>query len=113
MFTKTLLHTLYACFQLQDVFSHYRKEIQEVHPATAEERRQFFKSLLLDNCLKPVQSARERPKTPPPLMRAPTPPPPPLTEEQAQKMYETEEHTLRELRIFLRDMCKKLANNKL
>ncbi|XP_066152334.1 ATPase family AAA domain-containing protein 2-like isoform X2 [Euwallacea fornicatus] len=98
---------------LQEVFSPYRKEIQEVRPPSTDSRRQFFKSLLLDICLRPLRPVRERPKTPPPLPRAPTPPPPPLTEEQAQKVYDTEEHTLRELRIFLRDMCKKLANNKL
>lgn len=95
------------------MFSLYRKEVQEVSPPNAEMRRLFFKDLLVDTCLKPMRQARERPETPPPLPRAPTPQPAPLTEEQAQKLYETEEHTLRELRIFLRDMCKKLANNKL
>lgn len=63
--------------------------------------------------MRPIREARDRPVTPPSLPREDTPPPIPLTEEQAQKLYETEEHTLRELRIFLRDMCKKLANNKL
>ncbi|XP_050294665.1 ATPase family AAA domain-containing protein 2-like isoform X2 [Anthonomus grandis grandis] len=99
--------------QLQEVFSPHRKEILEIRPPNAETRRLFFKGLLIDTSLKPPRQQRERPKTPPPLPRAPTPPPAPLSEEQAQKIYETEEHTLRELRIFLRDMCKKLANNKL
>ncbi|KAL1514100.1 hypothetical protein ABEB36_003418 [Hypothenemus hampei] len=99
--------------QMQEVFSTYRNEIQEILPPDEEARRIFFKYLLLDICLKSVKPTRDRPKTPPPLPRAPTPPPAPISEDQARKIYETEEHTLRELRIFLRDMCKKLANNKL
>lgn len=99
--------------QLQDIFSPYRQEIFEIKPSNHETRRLFFKPLLIGISLQPPRPTRERPKSPPPLPRAPTPPPPPISEEQAQKLYETEEHTLRELRIFLRDMCKKLANNKL
>lgn len=95
------------------MFSLYRKEVVELHAPNAETRRQFYKPLIIDGSLQQPRSNRERPRTPPPLPRAPTPPPSPLTEQQKKKLYETEEHTLRELRIFLRDMCKKLANNKL
>uniref|UniRef100_A0AAR5NYI6 Bromo domain-containing protein n=1 Tax=Dendroctonus ponderosae TaxID=77166 RepID=A0AAR5NYI6_DENPD len=98
--------------EIRELFSHYRKEIQEVSAPKAEARRQFFRNII-DICLRPIREARDRPVTPPSLPREDTPPPIQLTEEQAQKLYETEEHTLRELRIFLRDMCKKLANNKL
>lgn len=95
------------------MFSQYRKEIVQLHPPTAEARRLFYKPLIINGSLQQPRSNRELPKTPSPLPRAPTPAPTPLTEEQKKKLYETEEHTLRELRIFLRDMCKKLANNKL
>lgn len=95
------------------MFSKYRKEIVEIQPPNSEARRMFYKPLIINGSLQQPRNTRERPKTPPPLPRAPTPPPSPLTEEQKRKLYETEEHTLRELRIFLRDMCKKLANNKL
>lgn len=95
------------------MFSLYRKEVVELYLPNAEARRQFYKPLIIDGSLQQPRNNRERPTTPPPLPRAPTPPPSPLTEEQKKKLYETEEHTLRELRIFLRDMCKKLANNKL
>lgn len=78
-----------------------------------EARREFFKPLLIDACQMPPKPQRARPTTPPPLPRAPTPPPTPMTEEQAKRLYEQEERTLRELRIFLRDMCKKLATNRL
>ncbi|KAH1015165.1 hypothetical protein HUJ05_012934 [Dendroctonus ponderosae] len=99
----------------------YLSQLKEIDPnvpililaaADAEARRQFFRNII-DICLRPIREARDRPVTPPSLPREDTPPPIQLTEEQAQKLYETEEHTLRELRIFLRDMCKKLANNKL
>jgi hypothetical protein len=38
--------------------------------------------------------------------------PPRLSEEQLRELYEREENTLRELRIFLRQICSKLARNK-
>lgn len=44
---------------------------------------------------------------------APPPEPAKLTEEELQKLYAKEEHTLRELRIFLREACAKLARNRL
>ena len=73
----------------------------------------FFKGLLFDACLRQPRPPRLKATTPPPLSRAPTPPPPPIPEEKMKKLFEQEERTLRELRIFLRDMCKKLANNRL
>lgn len=99
--------------QIKLIFSQYRKEVFEIKPPSLESRQAFFSPLLIDASLKPVRLPRTRPKTPPQLPRAPTPPPPPLTMEQKQKLFEQEEHILRELRIFLRDMCRKLANNKL
>ncbi|KAG5890643.1 hypothetical protein JTB14_034932 [Gonioctena quinquepunctata] len=99
--------------EIQMIFSHYRKEVIEVKPPNSEIRKLFYGPLLIDGSLKPARKSRDKAKTPPPLPRAPTPPPAPLNEEQIKKLHETEEHTLRELRIFLRDMCKKLANNKL
>ncbi|KAI4468299.1 aaa domain-containing [Holotrichia oblita] len=99
--------------EIQNVFSSYRNEIYELTTPTEEQRRNFFRPLLTDSCLKQPRSPRFRPKTPPSLPRAPTPAPAPLSEAQKQKVFETEEHTLRELRIFLREICKKLANNRL
>lgn len=95
------------------LFSTYRNEIFEISTPSAEQRKAFFKPLIMDDCLKPVKLPRQKSKTPPPLPKAPTPPPVPPTEEDLKKLYEKEEHTLRELRIFLRDMCRKLANNKM
>jgi len=46
------------------------------------------------------------------LPLAPTPTPPKLSEVQLKNIISQEENTLRELRIFLRDICAKLARNK-
>lgn len=95
------------------MFSLYRKEVFHLTSPTAEQRQAFFKTLIIDAALKPPRPPRLRPRTPPPLPRAPTPPPTPISEEAAKRLFELEERHLRELRIFLRDMCKKLANNKM
>jgi hypothetical protein len=99
--------------EVQNIFSRYRKEVYQLELPNNDLREAFYRPLLVDSCLQPPRPRRTRPKTPPPLPKARTPPPTPLTEEQSKKLYEQEEHTLRELRIFLRDICKKLANNKL
>jgi hypothetical protein len=46
------------------------------------------------------------------LPLAPPPEPVKLTEEELKALYEKEEATLRELRIFLREICAKLARNR-
>lgn len=43
---------------------------------------------------------------------APPPPPRQLTEEETQKLEEQEEDTLRELRLFLRDVTNRLSQDK-
>lgn len=43
---------------------------------------------------------------------APPPPPRQLTEEEIQKLEEQEEDTLRELRLFLRDVTNRLSQDK-
>lgn len=99
--------------QIGSVFSTYRKEVLHLSPPVTAQREAFFRPLIIDAALKPPKLKSDRPKTPPPLQRAPTPPPPPMSESELQKLYEKEEQTLRELRIFLRDMCRKLASNRM
>ncbi|XP_018330905.1 ATPase family AAA domain-containing protein 2 [Agrilus planipennis] len=99
--------------QIQNIFSQYRKEVITLRPPDSSSRKEFFKPLIIEAASKAPRVPRKRPSTPPPLPRAPTPPPTPLTETEAMKLFEKEERTLMELRIFLRDMCRKLANNKL
>lgn len=43
---------------------------------------------------------------------APAPSPPKISEDELKNIIGQEENTLRELRIFLRDICAKLARNK-
>lgn len=99
--------------EIKNIFSHYRGEVFQVNTPNSEDRKAFFTPLLIDACIRNPKPPRKRATTPPPLPRAPTPPLTPLGEESARKVYEQEECTLRELRIFLRDMCKKLASNKM
>lgn len=99
--------------QIMSVFSTYRKEVLHLSPPVTAQREAFFRPLIVSMSVKPPKPVKQRPKTPPPLPRAPTPPPPPMTEDELEKLYEKEEQVLRELRIFLRDMCKKIASNKM
>lgn len=99
--------------QITNLFSRYRNEVYEIQVPDEDRRRNFFKPLIVDACLKPPKIPRDNMQSPPPLPRAPTPEPDALSESEAKKMYEKEESTMVELRIFLRDMCKKLASNRL
>lgn len=99
--------------QIASIFSTYRKEVLHLSPPVTGQRESFFKPLVVETSTKAPKIIKKRPVTPPPLPRAPTPPPPKLSEEELQRLYEKEEQVLRELRIFLREMCRKLASNKM
>lgn len=79
---------------------------------TEEERSEFFRPLLTEEPLK------EPPPPPVPeeeweeLPEAPLPTPTPTTSKDMEELYNAEEHRLRELRLFLRDICAKLARNR-
>lgn len=106
----------YSAFdtQIQYLFSQYRYELFQLRTVSYNMRAAFFRPLIVDASIRAPRSSRTvRIQTPPPLPRAPTPPPPPLSPAAAERIFESEERTLSELRIFLRDMCKKLANNRL
>lgn len=61
-----------------------------------------FKCILLSSVLHALEV----------LPVAPPPPPRQLTEEETQKLEEQEEDTLRELRLFLRDVTNRLSQDK-
>lgn len=71
---------------------------------------QSLYSMLLNKALTPPIIIDERPLEELPI--APAPSTPKLTETELKKIICHEENTLRELRIFLRDICAKLARNK-
>lgn len=79
---------------------------------TEEERSEFFRPLLIEEPFK------EPPPLPVPeeeweeLPEAPLPTPPQTTSKEMEELHNDEEQKLRELRLFLRDICAKLARNR-
>ncbi|PKK33905.1 ATPase family, AAA domain containing 2 [Columba livia] len=88
-------------------------EVFQLQLPGREERRMFFEDLILNQAAKPPaikdnaawQTLEVLPVAPPPKPRQ-------LTEEEVRKLEEQEENTLRELRIFLRDVTHRLAVDK-
>lgn len=76
----------------------------------SEKAIQSLFNLLLDKALTPPIEVNEQSLEKLPL--APLPSPPKLSESELKNIICQEENTLRELRIFLRDICAKLARNK-
>ncbi|XP_054274621.1 ATPase family AAA domain-containing protein 2-like isoform X2 [Macrosteles quadrilineatus] len=97
--------------ELRPMFSAYRNEIFTIKPPTAKQKEEFFRPLLLQRALlRPPPEKKKEPLEE--LPEAPPPPPPKLSQPELRKLYAKEEHKLRELRIFLRQICNKLARNK-
>lgn len=96
-----------------DIFHGEDGEIFETKPFSKEERQNFFRSLILQKCVKPP-IARKSPKAKLEVLPlAPVPPPRQLNEKEKEQLERKEEATLRELRIFLREILAKMARNKL
>uniref|UniRef100_A0A7N6AC47 ATPase family AAA domain-containing protein 2 n=1 Tax=Anabas testudineus TaxID=64144 RepID=A0A7N6AC47_ANATE len=103
--------------EVRSIFQRSYGEVLMLCPPGEEDRRSFFSNLLL------VQAAR-----PPPRLRnkatlgaleceevlpvAEAPGPRVLSPEEQRRLVEQEENTLRELRLFLRDVTKRLATDK-
>uniref|UniRef100_A0A3P8TEL2 ATPase family AAA domain-containing protein 2 n=1 Tax=Amphiprion percula TaxID=161767 RepID=A0A3P8TEL2_AMPPE len=94
--------------EVRSIFQRTYGEVVSLSPPGEEEKRNFFSDLLL------VQAAR-----PPPRLRntevlpvAEAPGPRVLSAEEQRRLAEQEENTLRELRLFLRDVTKRLATDK-
>ncbi|XP_060756226.1 ATPase family AAA domain-containing protein 2-like [Neoarius graeffei] len=104
-------HSLYT--EMQDLFHVEYGEVFSVPLPSIEERRKFFEDLILNQAAKAPVSKREAvlraleilPLAPPPAPRQ-------LSEQEQQKLEEQEEDTLRELRLFLRDVTNRLAQDK-
>ncbi|RXN00217.1 ATPase family AAA domain-containing protein 2B [Acipenser ruthenus] len=99
--------------EVKCIFRKRYGEVVSLKRPSEDDRRSFFEDLIV------VQAAR------PPVQRkkaallslevlAPAVPPPPrqLSEEEQKRLEDQEETTLRELRLFLRDVTKRLANDK-
>lgn len=79
-------------------------------PNPSENAIQLLYTLLLDKAITPPTIVNEQSLEELPI--APIPSPPKLSESELKNIICQEENTLRELRIFLRDICAKLARNK-
>nr|KAG5711753.1 hypothetical protein BaRGS_023517 [Batillaria attramentaria] len=99
--------------QLKALFSMAGGEVVEVEGPTAEERRQYFTDLILNQAIRPPPTRKQAAmRVLQSLPKAPPPEPRKLTEREQKKLEEQEEDTVRELRIFLRDILSKLGREK-
>ncbi|XP_025424882.1 ATPase family AAA domain-containing protein 2-like [Sipha flava] len=94
--------------EVLDIFSGEKRKYSIPNPSENSIRALY--SILIDKALTPPviidqQSLEELPIAPPPS-------PTKLSETELKNIISQEENTLRELRIFLRDICAKLARNK-
>ncbi|XP_029928549.1 ATPase family AAA domain-containing protein 2 isoform X2 [Myripristis murdjan] len=99
--------------EVQELFRVEYGEVFHVRVPTSRERRDFFEDLILNQAAKAPPSKKKA------VLRAlevlpvaPPPPPRQLTEKEAQRLEEQEEDTLRELRLFLRDVTNRLSQDK-
>lgn len=97
---------------LCDLFQDEEIEIFKTPAFTREERRKFFRPLFL-KCLKEPLVRKPLAYKTEILPLAPAPPPRQLNEVEKDRLEKKEEATLRELRIFLREILAKMARNKL
>ncbi|KAM4029276.1 ATPase family AAA domain-containing protein 2 isoform 1-T1 [Anomaloglossus baeobatrachus] len=99
--------------ELQELFLDDYGEVFHVPLPNKEQRRAFFEDLILNQAAKPPTSKKKAvlqalevlPVAPPPEPRE-------LTAEDLKRLEEQEEDTLRELRLFLRDVTHRLAIDK-
>ena len=94
------------------LFSSYRGEVFTVTNPNEEERQEFFGPLFHVQMIRHVKAVQRR-RMPSPLPVAQVVVTPrQLSHKELSRLIETEEATLRELRIFLRQICAKLARNR-
>ncbi|KMQ96499.1 atpase family aaa domain-containing protein 2b [Lasius niger] len=98
--------------QLKNLFSELRGEVYSMKTPTTEQRMKFFRHIFMVQSLRPPQIKSNKVEVLETLPLAPDPLPKKLTEAEKRIMYEKDEVSLRELRIFLREICAKLARNR-
>ncbi|KAF3691625.1 ATPase family AAA domain-containing protein 2 [Channa argus] len=99
--------------EVQELFQVEYGEVFHVKVPTSRERKNFFEDLILNQAAKPPMSKKKAVLHALEVLPVASPPPPrQLSEEEIQKLEEQEEHTLRELRLFLRDVTNRLSQDK-
>ncbi|XP_015250146.1 PREDICTED: ATPase family AAA domain-containing protein 2B [Cyprinodon variegatus] len=98
--------------EVRSIFQRTYGEVVLLCPPGEKERRNFFSDLLLVQAAKPPPRPRNAERCEEVLEVAETPAPRVLSEEEKRRLAEQEDNTLRELRLFLRDVTKRLATDK-
>ncbi|XP_030820297.1 ATPase family AAA domain-containing protein 2-like [Camarhynchus parvulus] len=99
--------------EIKALFNNEYEEVFRIPRPTCAERRRFFEDLVMKQAAQPP--ALKTKTTCQPLEVLPVAPPPKprrLTEEEIRQLEEQEEDTLRELRIYLRDVAQRLVIDK-
>ncbi|XP_052443070.1 ATPase family AAA domain-containing protein 2B isoform X1 [Carassius gibelio] len=98
--------------ELTCIFSRSYGEVVCLSMPGEEARRKFFSDLILEQAAKAPPSRRKTASALEVLTLAEDPGPRQLSPEEQRRLEEQEENTLRELRLFLRDVTKRLATDK-
>ncbi|KAM9840773.1 ATPase family AAA domain-containing protein 2B [Aulostomus maculatus] len=98
--------------EVRSIFQRSYGEVVTLCPAGEEDRRSFFSDLLLVQAARPPPRLKNTERCVEVLPVAEAPGPRVLSVEEQRRLAEQEENTLRELRLFLRDVTKRLATDK-
>uniref|UniRef100_A0A3B5LI10 ATPase family AAA domain-containing protein 2 n=1 Tax=Xiphophorus couchianus TaxID=32473 RepID=A0A3B5LI10_9TELE len=98
--------------EVKSIFQRTYGEVVLLCPPGDQERRSFFSDLLLVQAARSPPRPRNSERCEEVLAVAETPAPRVLSAEEQRRLAEQEDNTLRELRLFLRDVTKRLATDK-
>ncbi|XP_066560236.1 ATPase family AAA domain-containing protein 2B isoform X2 [Amia ocellicauda] len=99
--------------EVRCIFRSTYGEVVNVKRPSEEDRRKFFIDLILVQAARPPARRKKAAlETLEELVPAEPPPPRQLSQEEQKRLEDQEEDTLRELRLFLRDVTKRLATDK-
>uniref|UniRef100_A0A3P8UP21 ATPase family AAA domain-containing protein 2 n=3 Tax=Cynoglossus semilaevis TaxID=244447 RepID=A0A3P8UP21_CYNSE len=98
--------------EVRSIFQKTYGEVLTLCPPSEEDRRNFFSDLLLVQAARAPPRVRNAGKCEEVLPVAAAPGPRVLSAEEQRRLADQEENTLRELRLFLRDVTKRLATDK-
>ncbi|KAM9782763.1 ATPase family AAA domain-containing protein 2B [Neosynchiropus ocellatus] len=98
--------------EVRSMFQRTYGEVVTLCPPGEEERRNFFTDLILVQAAKAPLRHRTTVRRSETLPVAEAPGPRVLSAEEQRRLVEQEENTLRELRLFLRDVTKRLGTDK-
>ncbi|ESP00580.1 hypothetical protein LOTGIDRAFT_213026 [Lottia gigantea] len=108
--SETTHHHLHST--LQGLFDMRSQEVIQMSNPNQEERREYYHDIIINQTNKPPTSKHSARRSLEVLPIAPPPKPKTLSESELRKLKHQEESTLRELRIFLRDVLTKLGRDR-